>query len=175
MDKRKESVAPYWLRRPRVSLPPLLPSEASLTLEQDNWSSESSEVRLPDLATNLVTFSIVPDDLEGHANQRGDVEEDPGAPSSTRLILVACLAITTLSAVTVTLNYLDWPFLPEDVENSSVALRRRLVPTVTSKRTAITKDEWRRAAATMLDRGNDTFMSNLNVTTTMDSRTDDTF
>ncbi|KAL3224889.1 hypothetical protein MRX96_026276 [Rhipicephalus microplus] len=122
---------PYWLRQPKgiTSATDFL-AKRFLTSDQSSWSSGRSEVRLPDLATNLVTFSIVPNDLEGHANQRGSIEEDSGSPSSTRLILVACLAITTLSAVTVTLNYLDWPFLPDGVQNSSVALRGSLVPTV---------------------------------------------
>ncbi|KAK8767277.1 hypothetical protein V5799_005936 [Amblyomma americanum] len=163
MDRWSGATIAYWMKKPRATSAPLIPRDPPLTFEQSGWNPESSQINLPDLASNLVTFTLLPTDLDDPARQRRGVEE-PSPPSCSRLVLVTCLLIGVLSAVTVTLNWLDWPFLPEDAGRSPLEHQSASVPTPGWRRAADRDQEEVRAASAVFTRDNDTWTPSSNET-----------
>ncbi|KAL3224855.1 hypothetical protein MRX96_026242 [Rhipicephalus microplus] len=74
-------------------------------------TSISYNVNLASLGSNVVTFSLGSAELREGIPTPKPVEE-PTPPSTKRIALGTLLVIVVVSATTLTLGWLDWPFLP---------------------------------------------------------------
>ncbi|KAK8789139.1 hypothetical protein V5799_021084 [Amblyomma americanum] len=105
------------LRYKKVSSTSASQTSANLevTLGDSDCPTESQDVRLA--SPSLVTFFLAATEASGAVPGHNKPVEDPTPPSTARLATGTLLVIAAVSAVTISLSWLDWPFRQADIRN----------------------------------------------------------